>query len=175
MSSLLFGVSYLSLFLYDRPSANHPPILCPVAAPPSPCRYLTSSDCFQILPRDCVLSAEVIITPKLPPLPGRCAVLAALPSPSPSQSPSPSSSLSPCFSRNFCSHKDFNHWAITSWPSGHAATAMAGLLFLAYVLWRDLAALVMVRTTHAPNPYSIQMSNVARSKGFPSSDWLNIR
>jgi len=44
--------------------------------------------------------------------------------------------------------KDFNHWAITSWPSGHAATAMSGLLFLSYVLWRDLGALVMVRTTH---------------------------
>ena len=41
--------------------------------------------------------------------------------------------------------KDFEHWSTTSWPSGHAATAMSGLLFLAYVLWRDLGALVMVR------------------------------
>lgn len=40
--------------------------------------------------------------------------------------------------------QDFTHWSKTSWPSGHAATAMAGLLFLAYVLWRDLAALFMV-------------------------------
>ncbi|CAN0084683.1 unnamed protein product, partial [Hapterophycus canaliculatus] len=40
---------------------------------------------------------------------------------------------------------DFTHWSKTSWPSGHAATSMAGLLFLAYVLWRDLSALVMWR------------------------------
>lgn len=44
-----------------------------------------------------------------------------------------------------CVLKDFEHWSVTSWPSGHAATAMSGLLFLAYVLWRDLAAFFMVR------------------------------
>lgn len=53
--------------------------------------------------------------------------------------------LSFLFSRLGLVLKDFHHWSITSWPSGHAATAMSGLVFLAYVLWSDLVALVMVR------------------------------
>lgn len=68
----------------------------------------------------------------------------------PSQLPSHSISTSFCVCAFFCVFrafvsKDFDHWSTTSWPSGHAATAMSGLLFLAYVLWRDLGALVMVR------------------------------
>ncbi|CAN0150735.1 unnamed protein product, partial [Ectocarpus sp. 6 AP-2014] len=46
--------------------------------------------------------------------------------------------------------QDFHHWSITSWPSGHAATAMSGLVFLAYVLWSDLVALVMWRRRAHP-------------------------
>eukprot|EP00752_Nemacystus_decipiens_P013277 g11764.t1 len=45
---------------------------------------------------------------------------------------------------------DFEHWSTTSWPSGHAATTMSGLVFLSYVLWRDLGALVMWRRRAHP-------------------------
>lgn len=40
--------------------------------------------------------------------------------------------------------QDFDHESVLSWPSGHAAASMAGLLFIAYVLWSDLMALVKV-------------------------------
>ncbi|CAM9697888.1 unnamed protein product, partial [Scytosiphon promiscuus] len=46
--------------------------------------------------------------------------------------------------------KDYTHWSHTSWPSGHAVIAMAGLHFLAYVLWSDLSALVMWRRRAHP-------------------------
>ncbi|CAM9377055.1 unnamed protein product, partial [Laminaria digitata] len=54
------------------------------------------------------------------------------------------------FSDHAANGQNFDHESVLSWPSGHTATSMAGLLFLAYVLWCDLMALVKWRRRAHP-------------------------
>ncbi|CAM9578324.1 unnamed protein product [Ascophyllum nodosum] len=54
------------------------------------------------------------------------------------------------FSEYAANGDDFKNHSIEGWPSVHASSAMAGLLFLALVLWQDLLALMRWRRHSHP-------------------------
>ncbi|CAM9532545.1 unnamed protein product, partial [Sphacelaria rigidula] len=56
------------------------------------------------------------------------------------------------FSERAASGKDYVVESVLGWPSRTAAVSMAGLLFLAFVLWRDLMALVQASWRRRSHP-----------------------